>query len=174
MWILINHICFRVFIENCNFAENFTLMDAIIPFLIEYGSLGMFIAGFLSGSILPFSSEVVLVALLAGGANVWGLLIWGTIGNSLGSYLNYLIGTLGKEEWITKYAGVSPEKLQRGMKYVRRYGAWAGLLSWVPVIGELITVAMGYLRTKQWASILMIVVGKFLRYLVLAFALKAL
>lgn len=149
-------------------------MDAIVAFLIEYGSLGMFIAGFLSGSILPFSSEVVLVGLLAGGANVWGLLIWGTIGNSLGSYVNYIIGTLGKEEWITKYAGVPPEKLQRGMKYVHRYGAWAGLLSWVPVVGELITVAMGYLRINQLASVTTIVVGKFLRYVALAMALQAL
>lgn len=148
-------------------------MDAIIPFLIEYGAWGMFIAGFLSGSILPFSSEVVLVGLLAGGANVWGLVIWGTIGNSLGSYLNYWIGTLGKEEWITRYAGVSPEKLQRGMAYVHKYGAWAGLLSWVPVIGELITVAMGYLRVNKWASMATIVIGKFLRYIALAAALKA-
>lgn len=149
-------------------------MDAIIPYLIEYGSLGMFIAGFLSGSILPFSSEVVLVALLKGGAGVWGLLIWGTIGNSLGSYVNYLIGTLGREEWITKYAGVKPDKLQRGMKYVRKYGAWAGLLSWMPVIGELITVAMGYLRVNQLASVTTIVIGKFLRYVALAMALQAL
>lgn len=148
-------------------------MDAIIPFLIEYGALGMFIAGFLSGSILPFSSEVVLVGLLAGGANVWGLVIWGTIGNSLGSYVNYLIGTLGKEEWITKYTGVSPDKLQRGMKYVHKYGAWAGLFSWVPVIGELITVAMGYLRINQLASVATIVIGKFLRYIALAAALNA-
>lgn len=149
-------------------------MDTIIPFLIEYGPLGMFIAGFLSGSVLPFSSEVVLVGLLAGGAKVWGVLIWGTIGNSLGSYVNYLIGTLGKEEWITKYAGVKPEKLQKGMRYVRRYGAWAGLLSWMPVIGELITVAMGYLRINQFASIATIVIGKFLRYIVLAMAMNAL
>lgn len=159
--------------EKRTFVTKITRMDAIIPFLIEYGSLGMFIAGFLSGSILPFSSEVVLVGLLAGGANVWGLLIWGTVGNSLGSYVNYFIGTLGKEEWITKYAGVPPEKLKRGMTYVRRYGAWAGLLSWLPVIGELITVAMGYLRINQVASVLTIVIGKFLRYIALAFALNA-
>lgn len=149
-------------------------MDVIIPYLIEYGSLGMFIAGFLSGSILPFSSEVVLVGLLQAGANVWGLLIWGTIGNSLGSYVNYLIGTLGREEWITKYAGVKPDKLHKGMRYVRKYGAWAGLLSWMPVIGELLTVAMGYLRVNQFASIATIVIGKFLRYVILALALNAL
>lgn len=149
-------------------------MDAIVPFLIEYGPLGMFIAGFLSGSILPFSSEIVLAGLIAGGANVWGLLLWGTVGNSLGSYVNYLIGTLGKEEWITKYAGVKPDKLKKGMGYVHKYGAWAGLLSWMPVIGELITVAMGYLRINQLASVAAIVIGKFLRYIVLALAMNAL
>ncbi len=139
-------------------------MDAFIALLIEYGGPGMFVAAFLAGSILPFSSELVLVGLLAAGASPWSLLIWGTAGNTMGSLLNYGIGRLGREAWITRYAGVSPERLRKGLTRVRRYGAWAGLLTWLPVIGEVLTVAMGYLRVNLLYTILTVTVGKFVRY----------
>ncbi len=147
-------------------------MDAIVDFLVAHGLLGMFVSAFLAGSILPFSSEVVMAALQLGGADPWGLLVWGTLGNTLGGLLNYCIGRLGREEWITRYARVSPERLERGRRWVRRYGAWAGLLSWLPVAGELITVAMGYLRVNWPASIAAILVGKALRYYVVIFAVS--
>ena len=118
-------------------------MESFVDFLIQAGPTGMFIAAFLAGSIFPFSSEVVMIALLGAGASPLGLLLWGTVGNILGSVVNYSIGTLGKEEWITRYAKVSPDKLRRGKVYVRHYGAWAGLLAWIPLLGSLVTVAMG-------------------------------
>lgn len=142
-------------------------MDAIAQFLIDAGPAGMFVAAFLAGSFLPFSSEVVMLGLLGAGSDPMGLLLWGTVGNVLGSMLNYGIGTLGREDWITRYAKVSPEKLRRGRVYVRRYGAWIGLLAWVPVLGELFTVAMGYLRTNVWLSLATISIGKYARYQVL-------
>ena len=72
-------------------------MTEITDFLIAHGVLGMFIAAFLAGTFLPFASEVVLLGLLAAGADPVGLLIWGTIGNLLGGMFNYWIGTKGKE-----------------------------------------------------------------------------
>ena len=71
-----------------------------------------------------------MLGLLAAGADPVGLLIWGTIGNLLGGMFNYWIGTKGKEEWIEKYAKVKPQDLHKGLRYVRKYGAWAGLLAW--------------------------------------------
>lgn len=142
-------------------------MDFLIEILINYGSLGMFVSGFLSGSILPFSSEVVMLALLAAGANPIGLLLWGTAGNTLGSLLNFGIGMLGREEWIGRWTNIPPEKLERGKRWVHTYGAWAGLLAWLPVIGEVITVAMGFLRVRLAYSVITITVGKLLRYWVL-------
>ena len=91
-------------------------MESFVDFLIQAGPTGMFIAAFLAGSIFPFSSEVVMIALLGAGASPLGLLLWGTVGNILGSVVNYSIGTLGKEEWITRYAKVSPDKLRRGKR----------------------------------------------------------
>ena len=72
-------------------------MDTLVDFLIQHGQLGMFISAFLAGSILPFSSEVVMAALQLGGADPWGLVLWGTLGNTLGGLLNYGIGRLGRE-----------------------------------------------------------------------------
>lgn len=136
---------------------------------MTYGLPGMFVSAFLAGSILPFSSELVMAGLQLAGADPWGLVVWGTLGNTLGGLLNYGIGRLGHEEWITRYAKVSPERLERGRRWVHRYGAWAGLLSWLPVVGELITVAMGYLRVNWATSLLAILVGKGLRYYVVVF-----
>ena len=114
-------------------------MTEITDFLIAHGVLGMFIAAFLAGTFLPFASEVVLLGLLAAGADPVGLLIWGTIGNLLGGMFNYWIGTKGKEEWIEKYAKVKPQDLHKGLRHVRKYGAWAGLLAWVPILGSILT-----------------------------------
>jgi len=149
------------------------MMQSIIDFLVANGSLGMFLAAFMAGTFFPFASEIVLAALLVAGASPVGLLLWGTVGNVLGGLFNYWIGSLGKEEWIARWAKVSPEKLQRGIGYVHRYGAWAGLLAWVPILGSLITVALGFLRCNVVYSALAMAVGKFARYAVLIYTLKA-
>ena len=91
-------------------------MDAFITLLAENGGVGMFIAAFLAGSFFPFSSEAVMLALLAAGTNPGELLAWGTAGNVLGSLFNYGVGSLGKEEWIERWTKVPPEKLERGKR----------------------------------------------------------
>ena len=150
------------------------MLDSLQQLLIENGALGMFLAAFLAGSFLPFSSEVVMIALLTAGTPATELLIWGTLGNVLGALFNYGIGSLGKEEWIQRWTKVSPEKLERGKRKVRKYGSWAGLLAWIPLLGSVITVAMGYLRTNLLYSVFNIAVGKFARYAILISAYKAL
>ena len=142
-------------------------MEQLVEILVEWGPTGMFVAAFLAGSFFPFSSEVVMLALLATGASPTSLLLWGTAGNVLGSLFNYYVGSLGREEWITRWTKVPPDKLERGKAYVRRYGAWAGLLGWVPLLGSVITVALGFLRVNVVAAISTIAVGKFVRYWVL-------
>ena len=111
------------------------MLDSLQQLLIENGALGMFLAAFLAGSFLPFSSEGVMIALLTAGTPATELLIWGTLGNVLGALFNYFIGSLGKEEWIQQWTKVSPEKLEKGKQKVRKYGSWAGLLAWIPILG---------------------------------------
>lgn len=139
-------------------------MDAFIALLIHYGAVGMFASAFLAGSFLPFSSEVVMLGLLAAGADPVELLAWGTAGNTLGGLFNYGIGSLGRDEWIARWTKVKPEKLERAKRWVRHYGAWAGLLAWVPILGSVITVALGFLRVKLIYSMLAVATGKYMRY----------
>ncbi|MBR4935955.1 MAG: DedA family protein [Bacteroidaceae bacterium] len=147
-------------------------MDAFIQLLVDFGSLGMFVAAFLAGSFFPFSSEVVMTALFLAGTPSLDLLVWGTLGNVLGSLFNYGVGSLGREEWITRYCKVTPEKLERGRNYVRRYGPLAGLLGWVPLLGSVVTVALGFMRANIYLSMLYIAIGKFVRYWLLLYALQ--
>ncbi len=139
-------------------------MNTLTTFLSTNGGVGMFVAAFLAGSVFPFSSEAVMLALLAAGADAGELLVWGTAGNTLGSLFNYGIGSLGKQEWIDRVTKAKPERLDRAKRWVRRYGAWAGLLAWLPIIGSILTVAMGYLRVKLMYALITVAIGKYVRY----------
>lgn len=105
-------------------------MDSLIEILTNYGYVGMLISAFLAGSIFPLSSEVVMLALLAAGLDPWQLVIYGTIGNVLGSMLNYGIGMLGRIDWIEKYLHVNKKELDRAKRFMPAVAhGWAFLLS---------------------------------------------
>ena len=142
-------------------------MEEFVQILIRHGDIGMFVAAFLAGSFFPFSSEVVMLGMLAAGRNPGDLLLWGTAGSTLGALFNYCVGSLGREEWITRLTKTPPEKLEKGKKWVRRYGAWAGLLAWVPLLGSVITVAMGFLKVRMIYGMTAVAVGKYVRYWIL-------
>ncbi len=149
------------------------LLD-VAGLLIDYGYVGMGVAAFLAGSVIPFSSEAILTALYAGGLNLWTLVLASTIGNVLGGVFNYLIGRLCNEEWVYRLFRIKQEKLAATKEKVRRYGAWTGLFSSVPVLGDAITLALGILRVDFAKSVTAMVIGKSLRYVVLALILDAL
>ena len=88
-------------------------MDSIIELLTSWGYWGMLASAFLAGSVLPFSSEIVMASLQAAGLDVWQLVAYGTIGNVLGGALNYGVGRLGNLYWIEHYLHVSREKLEK-------------------------------------------------------------
>lgn len=141
-------------------------MGTISALLLKFGFGGMFIASFLAGSVLPFSSELVMIGLLLAGSSPWWLLLWATLGNTLGSMLNYGIGRMGKPEWIEKYAHVKPENMEKAEKFVQNYGAWMGLLAWIPILGSAIAIALGLLRSNPLLTLLMFAIGKIVRYII--------
>lgn len=143
----------------------------MLDFFISHGPIGMFLCAVLAGSVFPFASEVVLTALFAAGVDPLVLLVSATLGNTTGGLINYGIGRLGREDWIYRFAHVSPEKLEEGKRRVHRYGAWAGLLAWLPILGSVITVALGYLRANLWLTTLTMATGKALRYGLLIYTL---
>ena len=149
-------------------------MDAFVDFLLTYGYGGMFAAAFLAGSFFPFSSEAVIAGLRLAGLDVWMLVLCASVGNLLGGMFNYGVGRMGKEDWIYGMLRVRPERLEQSERFVHRYGAWMGLLSWLPILGSVITIAMGLLRVDVWKSALTILIGKVARYVVLGFLLEEL
>ena len=144
-------------------------MDVIISLLTQYGYLGMFIASFLAGSFFPFSSEAVLVGLMATGLDPWWLMIYGTVGNVLGSGFNYWVGRMGKMEWIEKYLHVSKKDLDRAHRFMAGHGAWMGFFAFVPILGSAITIALGLMRSNIVITFIAITLGKIFRYIVLIY-----
>ena len=144
-------------------------MDAIIDFLINYGYWGMLIAAFLAGSILPFSSEAVMLGLLAAGLQPVPLVIYGTIGNVAGSMFNYVIGRMGRLDWIEHYLHVKKKSLDKAERFMAGHGAWIGFFFFIPVFGDAITIVLGLMRANIWISFTSITIGKLLRYILLIY-----
>lgn len=144
-------------------------MDFITTFLISYGYWGMLIAAFVAGSFFPFSSEAVMVGLMAAGLDPVGLIIYGTIGNVLGSCFNYGVGRLGRLEWIERYLHVKKESLDKATRFMGGRGAWMGFFAFLPVLGSGITIALGLMRANVVISLVSISIGKLLRYVVLIY-----
>ena len=130
------------------------------------GLFGLFIGTFLAATVLPFSSDVLYIAILAATKEPVSCLIVGTLGNWLGSVLTYGMGWIGKWEWIEKWFKVKHETLVRQKARIDRYGVWLALLAWVPFIGDVIAIALGFYKTKPFWTITLLLIGKFGRFLV--------
>ena len=131
--------------------------------LENLGLLGLFIGTFLAATILPFSSDALYLAILAATGDTTGCLAVGTVGNWLGSVLTYWIG---RWEWIEKWFKVKPETLQKQKRYIDKYGVWLALTCWIPVIGDVIAIALGFYKTRPFWTAVLLLVGKFARFLV--------
>ncbi len=142
-------------------------MDGIIELLTGYGYWGMLLAAFLAGSFFPFSSEAVMVGLMAAGLDPWLLMAYGTVGNVLGSVVNYCVGRMGKTEWFEKYLHVSPESMNRARRFMRGHGAWMGFFAFIPLLGSAITILLGLMRANPVITFIAITLGKIFRYIVL-------
>ena len=132
--------------------------------LSEWGYIGLFLSAFLSGSIIPLSSEVVLGILLVAGFHPWGCLLTATAGNWLGGVTCYYIGHLGKIEWIEKYLKLDAVKLQKVQDWIKGKGSWMGFFVFLPGIGDFIAVALGFLRANIWIVAISMFLGKAIRY----------
>ena len=122
----------------------------------------LFVSSFLSSTLLPGNSEVVLVAmLLSGVSQPWLLVLIATMGNSLGGLTNVILGRFfplrEKSRWQEKAVG-----------WLKRYGAATLLLSWMPVIGDLLCLLAGWMRISWGPVLFFLCLGKALRYVFLA------
>ena len=145
-------------------------MEQIFDVLISYGPWGMFIAAFLAGSILPFSSEVVMAALLAVGVSPWQLFLAASAGNTLGGVTCYYVGRMASPEWVQRFFRIKESRMQRARDLVTRWGAWMGLFCWVPIIGDALLVALGIMRSNPLTTNLAMLIGRTVRYAVVLFS----
>lgn len=144
-------------------------MDVVLSFLVDWGYWGMLVAAFLAGSFLPFNSEAVMVGLQAAGLDPLPLVVYGTIGNALGSLFNYGVGRMGKVEWIERYLHVRKESLDKARRFVGEKGAWMGFFCFIPLLGSAIAILLGLMKANFALCSLTITLGKLARYLVIVY-----
>ena len=131
------------------------------------GYLGLFLSAFLAATILPFSSEAVLAGLTAAGGFDM-VLLWGvaTVGNTLGAMVNWVLGRWCLHWQDRKWFPFKQDDLNKADKWFAKWGVWSLLLSWVPIIGDPITFAAGFLRVNFWLFAILVLIAKGGRYLV--------
>lgn len=128
------------------------------------GLPGLFLASFLAATILPFSSEALLAAMALGPWSWTALWLTASIGNALGGMSSYGLGRLGRRlTWRGVSAG---DRDAAWVARTRRWGPWAALLTWLPVVGDAIAVALGVVRAPWAPTALLMFVGKAARYAV--------
>lgn len=150
-------------------------MDALVGFFVHYGYWGIFIGALVAGTVVPFSSEaLVVVAVGPLGLDPW-LTLWVALaGNVLGGMTCYWLGHLGNMEWIERWLHVKKEKLDSASAWVQSYGAWTALLAFIPIFGSALTVALGLLKANPWGTATFMAIGKCLRYVAVIWGTTAL
>ena len=137
----------------------------------ELGYWGLLLSSFLAATVLPFSSELVFTALVAAGLDVWKCIIVATIGNALGGATCYFLGRLGKTSWLEKWFKISPAKIDKMINRLHGKGALTGFFGFLPVVGDVILVALGFMRANIPLSMTSMTIGKFLRYLIIGYGI---
>ena len=124
----------------------------------------LFVSSFLSATLLPGNSEVVLVAmLLSGVSQPWLLVVIATMGNSLGGLTNVILGRFFPLRETSRWQ-------EKAVGWLKRYGAATLLLSWMPVIGDLLCLLAGWMRISWGPVLFFLCLGKAVRYVLVAWA----
>ena len=126
----------------------------------------LFITALISATLFPFGSEALLIYDIKEGYNIYLLLFFATLGNSLGSVINYFLGLKGEEYLINKNL-LNEKYILKAKTYFEKYGAWSILFSWLPIIGYPITFVAGILKYDFKKFLILVIIAKFSRYLFL-------
>ena len=140
-----------------------------MEYFSELGYLGLFVAAFLAATILPLSSEIVLSALLLSGLSPIVLVTIAITGNVLGSLTNYALGYWASLGVIKKWLKISEEEFVRAEQRFVKYGLFSLCFAWVPIIGDPLTVLAGVLRIQLLWFVILVSVGKLMRYIVISY-----
>lgn len=143
-------------------------MSEVVDFLLQYGYIGLFIGAFLAATIIPFSSDVMLVGLLAIGGDPYISVIVASLGNWLGGLTSYWLGRLAKWEWLQKYFKVKPETIEKQKAKIDKYGSSLAFFTWLPGIGDVMAIGLGFYKVDFSKTALFMLVGKTARFVMWA------
>lgn len=135
-----------------------------MEFLAEWGYIGLFLGAFLAATVVPFSSDFLIVGLLLAGGDPLLSFISATLGNWLGGLTSFGLGWLGKWEWIEKWFKVTKEKLDKQKKWIDKYGALLAFLSWTPFVGDVFAIGLGFYKVNFVKSSVFMLIGKAARF----------
>ena len=127
----------------------------------------LFFSAFISATLFPLGSEALFIYDINEGYNIYLLLFFATIGNSLGSIFNYFLGLKG-EEYLIRKKLLSEKMILKSKVYFDKYGFYCLLFSWLPIIGDPLTFVAGILKYDLKKFVIIITLAKFLRYLFIA------
>lgn len=131
--------------------------------------VGLFFLALLAATLLPMQSEAGLVGLLLTGSySLSGLLLAAIVGNTLGSLINWWLGRSLVRFQQRRWFPVSPAQLARAERWYQKYGRWSLLLSWLPIVGDPLTLVAGVLREPLPSFLLLVLLAKSARYVLLA------
>ena len=131
--------------------------------------MGLFASAFLAATILPAQSELGLGALLIlGEVSAFWLIFFASIGNILGAVVNWVLGRKFEQLKSKKWFPVTTGQLERASRWFQRFGVWSLLLSWMPILGDPLTLAAGLLGVRFWRFFILVTIAKISRYIVVA------
>jgi membrane protein YqaA with SNARE-associated domain len=125
----------------------------------------VFSSAFIAATLLPFYSEVFVVASLARSPQAW-FWIWlsASLGNSLGAAVNWAIGLYLLHFQDRRWFPFKPDQLGRAQRWFQKYGVWSLLMAWAPVVGDALTFIAGTMKVRFWVFFALTLIGKALRY----------
>ena len=140
--------------------------------MTEY--IALFFTALAAASIIPISSEVLLLALLGTGLDPMALWLTATAGNTLGAVINWFIGTKISDHADARWVPVSKANVERASRWFNRYGVWSLLLSWAPLVGDALPFISGIMRVRFTVFLVLVAIGKGARYALLIISFEAL
>ncbi len=132
--------------------------------LSQLGLIGLFLGCFLAATVVPFSSDFLMVGVLIAGINPVLAIIVATAGNWLGGLTSYYIGFIGKWDWIEKWFKVKEETLLKQKHNIDKYGSLLAFLTWLPIIGDIFAVTLGFYKVNFTKSAIFMLIGKGARF----------
>ena len=131
---------------------------------VELGYLGLFVASFLAATVVPLSSEIVLSLLIANEYDFVSSLSIATLGNWLGGISSYGLGYIGNWQILERFFRIKQEKVGNLRNFIKRWDSPLAFLCWLPLVGDVFAVGLGFFKIDFKKVALWMLVGKMLRY----------